>query len=151
MSIPEFLKKKGKRRKRKEKEKEKEKNKNKKKKKKEKRGPTGCTLLPRRPQKLRSDKRAFCKNRNEIDAKKNRTSEDKEKARKRQKEKKEGKKNRRKRKKKKKKDKQKEKKKIKCVESIPAQVNSGCAVDRRSQRAAWCPGRLVSVLMILDT
>ena len=35
-----------------------------------------------------------------------------------------------------------------CVESIPAQVNSGCAVD---QRAAWCPGRLVSALMFLNT
>ena len=38
-----------------------------------------------------------------------------------------------------------------CVELIPAQVNSGCAVDRHSQRAAWCPGRLVSALMFLDT
>ena len=25
------------------------------------------------------------------------------------------------------------------MELIPAQVNSGCAVDRHSQRAAWCP------------
>ena len=25
-----------------------------------------------------------------------------------------------------------------CVESIPAQANSVCAVDRHSQRAAWC-------------
>ena len=38
-----------------------------------------------------------------------------------------------------------------CVESIPAQINSGCAVDRHSQRDAWCPGRLVSALMFLDT
>ena len=38
-----------------------------------------------------------------------------------------------------------------CVELIPAQVNSSCAVDRHSQRAAWCPGRLVSALMFLDT
>ena len=38
-----------------------------------------------------------------------------------------------------------------CVESIPAQVNSGCAVDRHNQRAAWCPGRLVSALKFLDT
>ena len=27
---------------------------------------------------------------------------------------------------------------------MPAQVNSGCAVDRHSQRAAWCPGRFFS-------
>ena len=33
------------------------------------------------------------------------------------------------------------------MELIPAQVNSGCAVDRHRQRAAWCPGRLVSALM----
>ena len=38
-----------------------------------------------------------------------------------------------------------------CVESIPAQVNSGCAVDRHSQRDAWCPGRLVSPPMFSDT
>ena len=38
-----------------------------------------------------------------------------------------------------------------CVELIPAQVNSSCAVDEHSQRAAWCPGRLVSALMFLDT
>ena len=37
------------------------------------------------------------------------------------------------------------------MESILAQVNPGCVVDRHSQRAAWCPGRLVSALMILDT
>ena len=37
-----------------------------------------------------------------------------------------------------------------CEELIPAQVNSGCAVDCHSQRAAWCPGRLVSALMFLD-
>ena len=30
------------------------------------------------------------------------------------------------------------------MESIPAQVNSGCAADRHSQRAAWCPGRVFS-------
>ena len=30
---------------------------------------------------------------------------------------------------------------------MPAQVNSGCAVDRHSQHAAWCPRRLVSALM----
>ena len=30
------------------------------------------------------------------------------------------------------------------VELIPAQANSGCAVDRRSQRAAWCPRRVFS-------
>ena len=33
------------------------------------------------------------------------------------------------------------------MELTLAQVNSGCAVDRHSQRAAWCPGRLVSALM----
>ena len=33
------------------------------------------------------------------------------------------------------------------MELILAQVNSGCAVDRQSQRAAWCLGRLVSALM----
>ena len=38
-----------------------------------------------------------------------------------------------------------------CVELMLAQVNSGCAVDRHSQRAAWCPGRLLSALMFLDT
>ena len=27
----------------------------------------------------------------------------------------------------------------------------GCAVDRHSQRTAFCPGRLVSALMFLDT
>ena len=37
-----------------------------------------------------------------------------------------------------------------CVESAPGQVNFGCAVDRHSQRAAWCLGRLVSALMFLD-
>ena len=40
---------------------------------------------------------------------------------------------------------------VRFVESIPAQANNGCAVDRHSQRAAWCPGRLVSALMLLDT
>ena len=34
-----------------------------------------------------------------------------------------------------------------CVELIPVQVNSSCAVNRHSQRAALCPGRLVSALM----
>ena len=37
------------------------------------------------------------------------------------------------------------------MESILAQVNSGCAVDRHNQRAAWCPGGLVSALVFLDT
>ena len=37
------------------------------------------------------------------------------------------------------------------VELIPAPVNSGCAVDRHSQRAAWCPGRVFSSSCSLHT
>ena len=31
-----------------------------------------------------------------------------------------------------------------CVELMPVEVNSGCAVDHRSQRAAWCSRRVFS-------